>query len=146
MMGKALIAIVAALMNAAAAQAMETKSLDGLCEFRFECDRMVEDVELPRFKADDRMVVCDPRGKAQMTEDHQAEYTKLMQEELFAIPEIAGVAIWQMTDAKTYTRRTRGFYTRSYGVNTGGIFDLYRRPKMAVEAVREVFSAKSERD
>ena len=90
--------------------------------------------------------VRDPRGKAQMTEDHQAEYTRLMLEELFAIPEIAGVAIWQMTDAKTYTRRTRGFYTRSYGVNTGGIFDLYRRPKMAVEAVREVFSAKSERD
>jgi hypothetical protein len=81
-----------------------------------------------------------------MTEDHQAEYPKLMLEELFAIPDIAGVAIWQMTDAKTYTRRTRGFYTCQYGVNTGGIFDLYRRPKMAVEAVREVFSAKSERD
>lgn len=90
--------------------------------------------------------VRDPRGKAQMTEDHQAEYTKLMLEELFAIPEIAGVAIWQMTDAKTYTRRTRNMITRSYGVNTGGLFDLYRRPKLAVESVREAFSAKSECD
>ena len=51
-----------------------------------------------------------------------------------------------MTDAKTYTRRTRGFYTRSYGVNTGGIFDLYRRPKMSSDVVREIFRAKSERD
>ena len=90
--------------------------------------------------------VRDPRGKAQMSEDHQAEYTRFVLEELFAHKDIAGVAIWQMTDAKTYTRRTRGFYTRSYGVNTGGIFDLYRRPKMSSDVVREIFRAKSERD
>ena len=90
--------------------------------------------------------VRDPRGKAQMTEDHQAEYTKLMLEELFAIPEIAGVAIWQMTDAKTYTRRTSGITVRSYGVNTGGLFDLYRRPKLSADAAREVFTSKSEED
>ena len=90
--------------------------------------------------------VRDPRGKAQMTEDHQAEYTKFMIEELFSMKEIAGLAIWQMTDAKTYTRRTRGFYTRSYGVNTGGLFDLYRRPKLAVEEVRKLYKAKSELD
>ena len=90
--------------------------------------------------------VRDPRGKAQMTEDHQAEYTRLMIEELFAMKEIAGLAIWQMTDAKTYTRRTRGFYTRSYGVNTGGLFDLYRRPKLSVEEVRKLYKAKSELD
>ena len=90
--------------------------------------------------------VRDPRGKAQMTEDHQAEYTRLMIEELFSMKEIAGLAIWQMTDAKTYTRRTRGFYTRSYGVNTGGLFDLYRRPKLSVEEVRRLYRAKSELD
>ena len=90
--------------------------------------------------------VRDPRGKAQMTEDHQAEYTRLMIEELFSMKEIAGLAIWQMTDAKTYTRRTRGFYLRSYGVNTGGLFDLYRRPKLSVEEVRRLYRAKSELD
>lgn len=88
----------------------------------------------------------DPRGKAQMTEDHQAEYTKFMIEELFSMKEIAGLAIWQMTDAKTYTRRNRGFFGRSYGVNTGGLFDLYRRPKLAVEEVRKLYKAKSELD
>ena len=37
--------------------AMETKFLDGLWEFRFERDKMMEEVELPRFKANDHMVV-----------------------------------------------------------------------------------------
>ncbi|MBO5647149.1 MAG: hypothetical protein J6S30_00055 [Kiritimatiellae bacterium] len=90
--------------------------------------------------------VRDPRGKAQMTEDFQAEYTRLMLEEVFANKDLAGIAIWQMTDAKTYTRRTSGITVRSYGVNTGGLFDLYRRPKLSAEAAREVFTSKSEED
>ena len=86
--------------------------------------------------------VRDPRGKAQYTEDFQAEYEGIMLDEIFARPEIAGVAIWQFTDAKTYTR-TRGLRNRSYGVNTGGLYDLYRRPKLVVDAVREKFRAHS---
>ena len=82
--------------------------------------------------------VRDPRGRAQYTEDFQAEYTRLTLEEVFAQPEIAGIAIWQFTDAKTYTR-VCGITGRSYGVNTGGLYDLYRRPKLSVEAVRELF-------
>ena len=85
--------------------------------------------------------VRDPRGKAQYTEDFQDEYERLMLEEIFAQKEIAGVAIWQFTDAKTYTR-TPGLRDRSYGVNTGGIYDLYRRPKLVVETVRELFTSK----
>ena len=83
----------------------------------------------------------DPRGKAQYTEDFQEEYERLMLEEIFAQKEIAGVAIWQFTDAKTYTR-TPGLRDRSYGVNTGGLYDLYRRPKLVVETVREMYGAK----
>lgn len=86
--------------------------------------------------------VRDPRGRAQYTEDFQAEYTKIMLEELFAMPDIAGVAIWQFTDCKTYTR-TEGMRNRAYGLNTGGLYDLYRRPKLAVESVREVFGKKT---
>lgn len=82
----------------------------------------------------------DPRGRAQYTEDYQAEYTRAMLEEVFANPEIAGIAIWQYSDAKTYTRR-HAVHARSYGVNTGGLYDLYRRPKMAVDVVRELFWA-----
>ena len=88
--------------------------------------------------------VHDPRGRAQYTEDFQAAYTRLMLEEVFANREIGGIAIWQFTDSKTYTRVTPGMRNRSYGVNTGGLYDLYRRPKMAVEVVREIFSRKVE--
>ena len=89
--------------------------------------------------------VRDPRGRAQYTEDHQAEYERIMLEEMFAMKDIAGVAIWQFTDCKTYTR-TRGARNRSYGVNTGGLYDLYRRPKLVVDEVRKLFTAKSESD
>ena len=89
--------------------------------------------------------VRDPRGRAQYTEDHQAEYERIMLEEMFAMKDIAGVAIWQFTDCKTYTR-TRGARNRSYGVNTGGLYDLYRRPKLVVDEVRKLFTAKSEND
>ena len=88
--------------------------------------------------------VRDPRGRAQYTEDFQAEYEKAMLEEIFANAEIGGVMIWQFTDAKTYTRRTRGMINRSYGVNTGGLYDLYRRPKLVVEEVRKLFKGKGE--
>ena len=82
--------------------------------------------------------VRDPRGKAQYTEDFQAEYEGLMLEELFALKDVAGIAIWQFTDAKTYTR-TQGMRNRSYGVNTGGLYDLYRRPKLVVETIRSLY-------
>ena len=85
--------------------------------------------------------VRDPRGRAQYTEDFQAEYEGIMLEEMFAMRDIAGVAIWQFTDCKTYTR-TKGMRNRSYGVNTGGLYDLYRRPKLVVDVVREKFREK----
>ena len=52
--------------------------------------------------------------------------------------------IWQLTDAKTYTRVSGGMINRSYGVNTGGLYDLYRRPKLVVETVRRLFKAKAD--
>ena len=82
--------------------------------------------------------VHDPRGKAQYTEDFQAQYSRLMLEEIFANKAIGGVAIWQYSDCRTYTR-TKGLRNRSYGTNTGGLVDLYRRPKMSFEAVRQCF-------
>ena len=86
----------------------------------------------------------DPRGRAQYTEEFQDEYERLMLEEIFKMDEIAGIAIWQLTDAKTYTRVSGGMINRSYGVNTGGLYDLYRRPKLVVETVRRLFKAKTD--
>ncbi len=105
------------------------------------------------YKGDDRPIIIgetgvkadwgvrDKYGRAQYSEDFQAEYTQLMLEEIFAIPEIAGIAIWQFTDVKTYTR-VGGVVSRPYGVNTGGLYDLYRRPKLAVDVVTKMYNAK----
>lgn len=80
----------------------------------------------------------DSRGRAQYTEDYQAEYTQLMIEEILANRDIAGFAIWLYADAKSYTR-VHSLTARPYGYNTGGLYDAYRRPKLAVETVRKLF-------
>ena len=64
-----------------------------------------------------------------------------MLKEIFDMDEIAGIAIWQFTDSKTYTR-TVGMRNRTFGVNNGGLYDVYRRPKLAADAVREMFTKK----
>ena len=43
-------------------------------------------------------------------------------------------------------RRNIESLCEAYGVNTGGLYDLYRRPKLVVEAVRKLFTNKNERD
>ena len=83
----------------------------------------------------------DRRGRAQYTEDFQEEYTRVTLETVASLPDLAGIAIWQYVDAKTYTR-IEGLRDRAYGVNTGGIYDRYRRPKLVVETVGEFFRGK----
>lgn len=119
-----------------------------------KCHRDIVDIFRNRYKGDERPIIIgetgvkadwgmrDRYGRAQYTEDHQAQYSRIMLEEIFAIPDIAGVAIWQFTDAKTFTR-IGNVVARSYGVNTGGLFDLYRRPKLAVDVVTECYKAKA---
>ena len=132
---------------------METGTTDELRRNIRECHEETVRTLRERYK-DDRPIIIgetgvkadygvhDPRGRAQYTEEFQDEYERLMLEEIFKMDEIAGVAIWQLTDAKTYTR-VNGMINRSYGVNTGGLYDLYRRPKLVVETVRRLFKAKA---
>ena len=37
-----------------------------------------------------------------------------------------------------------GLRDRSYGVNTGGLYDLYRRPKLVVDEIRRLYTSKPE--
>ena len=83
----------------------------------------------------------DKIGRAQYTEDFQDEYTRATLETLASLPDIAGVILWHYADAKTYTRKP-GLVNRSYGLNTGGLFDRFRRPKLAVDTVREFYSGR----
>ncbi len=51
-------------------------------------------------------------------------------------PESAGVALWQYCDTRTFDN-TRTL-TRPRGFNNKGLFDEYRRPKLAVESVKRI--------
>ena len=134
---------------------METGTTDELRRNIRKCHEDIVRLFRGRYKDDRPIIVSetgvkadygvhDPRGKAQYTEEFQDEYERLMLEEMFKMDEIAGVAIWQLTDAKTYTRVSNGMINRSYGVNTGGLYDLYRRPKLVVETIRRLFKAKAD--
>ncbi len=75
--------------------------------------------------------------KAHWSEEYQADYLRATCERVVADDRIAGVALWQFCDGRTYaSARALG---RPRGFNNKGTFDEYRRPKMAAQAVRGVF-------
>ncbi|MBO7683898.1 MAG: hypothetical protein J6T51_04140, partial [Kiritimatiellae bacterium] len=80
----------------------------------------------------------DPAG-AQWSEEFQAEY--LGNSVGFAIEDedIQGVAVWQFCDSRTYFRGGADVRTRPMGQNMAGLFDIYRREKLAAKTVRRLF-------
>jgi beta-glucuronidase len=75
---------------------------------------------------------------AQWSEEYQAEYLRLACEEVIGNPSIYGVALWQFCDGRTYRgSRTLG---RPRAFNNKGTLDEYRRPKMAYETVKKLFT------
>ena len=77
---------------------------------------------------------------AQWTEEFQAEYDADVVEAAFANPEICGFALWQFADARSYLRGGATIRTKPFAENLAGVFDGYRRPKLAAEAVRRAFA------
>ena len=84
----------------------------------------------------------DPAG-AQWTEDFQAEYDGAVIDAVFDNPDICGLAIWQFTDARSFHRGGNTIRTKPFALNLAGIYDAYRRPKMAVEVVKAGFARKA---
>ena len=84
----------------------------------------------------------DPAG-AQWTEEFQAEYDGAVIDAVFDNPDICGLAIWQFTDARSYHRGGSTIRTKPFAQNLAGIYDTYRRPKMAVETVKAGFARKA---
>ena len=52
------------------------------------------------------------------------------------------MTLWQSTDARSYHRGGDTIRTKPFAQNLAGLFDGYRRPKLAAAAVRERFAAK----
>ena len=82
----------------------------------------------------------DPAG-AQWTEDFQAEYLADVIDAVFARPEICGLTLWQFADARSYHRGGATVRVKPFAENLAGLYDGYRREKLAVPLVRARFTA-----
>ena len=76
---------------------------------------------------------------AQWTEEFQAGYLAKVIDTVTASPEIAGITLWQMNDAKSYHRSGASIRCKPLSQNLAGVYDQYRRPKLAAQTVAEKF-------
>ena len=74
---------------------------------------------------------------AHWSEEYQQEYLRIVCQEVVDNEAIAGVALWQFCDSRTY----RGSYAlgRPRCFNDKGTVDEYRRPKLAYNTVKAIF-------
>ncbi len=77
------------------------------------------------------------RFAAHWSEEYQRDYLETVCEIFRADDRIAGLALWQFCDGRTYSSsRALG---RPRAFNNKGTFDEYRRPKLAFDTVRKIF-------
>ena len=75
-----------------------------------------------------------------MSEEFQDEYLGDILETLFSNSDVAGYAIWQLNDTRTYHRNSRNQPAKQLaGFSIAGLYDVQRRAKKAVETVRRHF-------
>ncbi len=82
----------------------------------------------------------DPAG-AQWTEEFQAEYMDCVADAVLSNPHVCGYAVWQLTDARSYHRGGAEIRCKPFALNLAGLYDGYRRPKLAAKTIREKFEA-----
>ncbi|MBN1556210.1 MAG: beta-galactosidase [Phycisphaerae bacterium] len=72
------------------------------------------------------------------SEGYQSEYLKTVCEIIVGSEDFAGLALWQFCDIRTYPGARA--LTRPRAFNNKGIVDEYRRPKLAFETVKDLFT------
>lgn len=77
---------------------------------------------------------------AQWTEEFQAGYLAKVIDTVTSSPEIAGLTIWQFNDAKSFHRSGSLIRCKPLSQNLAGVYDQYRRPKLAAGIVTEKFA------
>ena len=82
------------------------------------------------------------RALAQWTEEFQAEYLAEVIACVFANNDLCGLTIWQMNDAKSFLRKGACIRCKPLAQNLAGVFDQYRRPKLAAATVQQLFAQK----
>ncbi len=83
------------------------------------------------------------RAAAQWTEEFQAEYLEKVIQTVFGTDELCGLTIWQFNDAKSFLRKGANIRCKPFSYNLAGVFDMYRRPKLAAGVVKKLFGGKS---
>ena len=84
----------------------------------------------------------DPAA-GQGTEEFQYHYNKDVLDRIFSDPELAGLTFWHFADARTFHRGGSTIRTKLLAENLAGLFDGYRRAKIAAQVVREGFARKA---
>ena len=81
---------------------------------------------------------CHDYGRAQWSEEFQADYFREACEAILGNPRFAGLALWQLFDTRTYVN-AGSVRTKPLGFNFAGLLDAYRRPKLAFGTVSDCF-------
>lgn len=78
----------------------------------------------------------------QWTENFQAEYIGKSLDYALSSKDLCGVAIWQFADADSYHRNGGAIRGKPFGINSAGIVDSFRRPKLVVNVVKEKYKTR----
>lgn len=78
--------------------------------------------------------------RAHWTEEYQVDYLDIVCREVVENDDIAGVALWQFCDGRTYSSSGALFRPRAF--NNKGVLNEYRKPKAAYEIVKSRFGAR----
>ncbi|MBQ7696578.1 MAG: hypothetical protein IJT50_15820, partial [Lentisphaeria bacterium] len=77
---------------------------------------------------------------AQWSEEFQAGYLEAIFDAVAASPEITGLTLWQFNDAKSYCRTGSNVRCKPLAQNLAGVYDIYRRPKLAAQTAARKFA------
>lgn len=81
---------------------------------------------------------------AQWSEEFQAGYLAAVFDAVAASPEITGLTLWQFNDAKSYHRTGSSIRCKPLAQNLAGVYDIYRRPKLAAQTAARKFAGLGE--
>ena len=84
------------------------------------------------------------RDGAQWTEEFEADYIGAAIRAAFANAEIKGFTVWQFADSRSYFRGGASIRSKPFAMNLAGLFDGYRREKLAASIVRTLFREKTQ--
>jgi beta-glucuronidase len=84
---------------------------------------------------------CHDSFRSLWSEEYQAEMLETICRFVLDRPRVNGISLWQFADGRTYT--SNHALRRPRCINDKGTLDEYRRPKLAYETVKRLFTGRS---